>query len=73
MFDTTRGRVVLFGGQGGTSLASDTWEYDGPQWKVAADTGPGARAGYGLIWNSAEVWLFGGQGEVFERPTSQAE
>jgi hypothetical protein len=46
----------------GSTYLGDTWEYNGLQWEVAADTGPVARAGYGLIWSSTEVWLFGGQG-----------
>lgn len=43
-FDANRGRLVLFGGtttgNGGVFQSTDTWEWNGQQWMVAATTGP---------------------------------
>lgn len=43
------------------SLLGDTWEFDGALWTHVADTGPEARASYGLAFDGAETLLFGGQ------------
>jgi N-acetylneuraminic acid mutarotase len=45
---TLGGKVVLFGGElavadGGTTVANDTWEYDGTAWTQRAVSGPPAR------------------------------
>ncbi len=56
-------RVVLFGGvvPGAASFA-DTWVWDGEAWTQLADTGPDARSGHALAFDSgrARVVLFGG-------------
>jgi hypothetical protein len=66
-YDSARGRVVLFGGaysDGGTGIlyGSDTWEWDGTSWTLVAVTGPGARGGHGMAYDSARgrTVLFGG-------------
>ena len=44
-YDIARDRVVLFGGEDLTGLLSDTWEWDGFDWRrVPTDTAPPARA-----------------------------
>ena len=62
VFDAARGRAVLFGGQG-TNLLADTWEWDGKEWTELADTGPAARWGHGVAFDSKRqrVVLFGGE------------
>ena len=62
-FHRPTGRVVLFGGQGG-SLFGDTWELDGDQWAAAAPTNsPAARRTHGMAFDdgTGNVLLFGGQ------------
>jgi hypothetical protein len=31
-FDSTRERIVLFGGVAGSAVLADTWEWDGTEW-----------------------------------------
>jgi hypothetical protein len=66
-FDSARERVVLFGGLDASGSASptvfaDTWEWDGALWTQVADTGPSARYGHAMAFNSKikRVVLFGG-------------
>ena len=56
-YDTTRSRVVLFGGGpvDGDPFG-DTWERDGTDWVEVDDVGPPARKGHGM------AFLFGGVG-----------
>lgn len=51
-FDTVRQRIVLFGGIDGSSYRADTWESDGIGWRLAATTGPSARRGHKLVYDS---------------------
>ena len=55
--------VVLFGGASGSNLFADTWIWDGTEWTQVADTGPAARSGHSLAYDSARnrVVLFGGR------------
>ncbi len=64
-FDTSRARVVLFGGQGEVSgYLQDTWEWDSSNlsWSLRATTGPPARHGHALAYDSRRerLVLFGG-------------
>ena len=62
-YDSARGRVVLFGGYGGSVLA-DTLEWDGNAWaQRAPSTSPPAREGHAMAYDSARgrVVLFGGE------------
>lgn len=69
-YDSTRQRVVLFGGYGpsfpsGTQL-NDTWEYDGFDWAQITPTHtPLTREQHGTAYDSARgrVVIFGGIGE----------
>lgn len=65
--DTTRNRVVLFGGAnilpGGPQALGDTWEWDGTAWTQQLDeTGPFARSGHQMTFDSsrARTVLFSG-------------
>src|SRR5438876_261777 len=51
-FDSTRGRVVLFGGYvGGTLSLGDTWERDGTAWVQRAPfTSPSARSSTAMAY-----------------------
>src|SRR6266480_3318740 len=62
-FDTARGRAVLFGGQTGSKIIDDTWEWDGNEWVQAADTGPAARCNHAVAFDTKRrrIVLFGGQ------------
>jgi N-acetylneuraminic acid mutarotase len=66
-YDSARHRVVLFGGaiiQGtNTHSLGDTWEWDGESWTQTADTGPSARHGVALAYDSKRrrTVLFGGE------------
>jgi hypothetical protein len=52
VYDSKRGRVVLFGGADGTKMLGDTWEWDGATWRQSAVTGPSPRALFGLAYDS---------------------
>jgi hypothetical protein len=67
-FDSNRGKVVLFGGDGGFSVGplGDTWEYDGVSWsQVSTATTPSARFGHSMVFDSSRgrAVLFGGATE----------
>jgi hypothetical protein len=71
VYDSNRGKVVLFGGQDpDLTLHGDTWEWDGSSWtKVIEESGstPPKRAHYALGYDSAreQVLLFGGYSPTF--------
>ncbi|MBI4870548.1 MAG: hypothetical protein HY814_03170 [Candidatus Riflebacteria bacterium] len=61
-YDSTRQRVVLFGGLSG-SARNDTWEWDGTNWEQRTPaTSPSARYQHCLAYDAARrrVVLFGG-------------
>ncbi|MGE3174036.1 MAG: hypothetical protein AB7O97_15525 [Planctomycetota bacterium] len=62
VFDPTRGRALLFGGQL-LSRLGDTWSWDGAAWRQET-SGPPARSFAGMAFDSARgrAVLFGGQG-----------
>jgi hypothetical protein len=63
-YDTTRQRIVLFGGQGADSQPlGDTWTWDGTTWtQMAPTSAPSPRAGALVAWDNAtqNIVLFGG-------------
>src|SRR5262245_24118046 len=61
-YDSARGRIVMFGGQAGSSLAT-TYEWDGTSWLVRVlAKSPPARHRHAMAYDSArqKVVLFGG-------------
>ncbi len=63
VYDSQRGRVVLFGGIGSGIRQNDTWEWDGTDWtQLAPASSPPARNGAGMAYDSARgrAVLFGG-------------
>jgi hypothetical protein len=62
-YDSARGKVVMFGGYGGSRL-NDTWEWDGSTWvdRTPAGAKPSPRNGTTLAYDAARgrVVLFGG-------------
>jgi hypothetical protein len=68
VFDSHRNRVVLFGGHtvvdGERVRLGDTWEWDGEKWECRSTTGPSARNGVAMTFDSrrGRVVLFGGSG-----------
>jgi hypothetical protein len=67
-YDSARGRMVVFGGQL-TSRSSDTWEWDGQNWRDVTPglPRPSARASHAMTYDSVRgrVVLFGGQDSSF--------
>lgn len=62
-YDSTRGRVVLFGGWG-RDLFADTWEWDGNFWiERSPGNAPAPRYAHAMAYDSArrQVVLFGGE------------
>jgi hypothetical protein len=62
-YNPTYGRVVLFGGYGGSfPYFGDTWEWDGMSWTRRSTSGAGVRAVHAMAYDSARdrVMLFGG-------------
>lgn len=66
-YDSDRGVMVLFGGQGDGGRLNDTWEYDGIDW-TSVDTmnSPSPREGFGMVYDSCRqrILLFGGLTDV---------
>lgn len=68
-FDSTRNRVVLFGGHrstgAGSVLCDDTWQYDGHQWAQIHVEGPSARYDSAMAFDRerGRAVLFGGGGQ----------
>ena len=65
-FDSTRGKVILFGGMRNSSLLDDTWAYD-PQRNTWTQLDPGGdtpspRYGHSMVFdpNRGMIYLFGG-------------
>lgn len=60
--DPVRGRIVLFGGRGGSDL-NDTWEWDGTSWsELTTASAPSPREGMRMAFDPVKrtVLLFGG-------------
>ncbi len=66
VYDSLRGRVVLFGGSDGAgALLGDTWEWDGFQWTLVATTGPApGSVGKAMAFDSSRGFtvLYSGSG-----------
>ena len=62
VYDSARGKVVLFGGDYKTAALGETWEWDGSTWKLTDGSGPLPRTSHGMAYDAArgEVVLFGG-------------
>ncbi len=61
VFDSARGKIVLFGGLGASALG-DTWEWDGAEWIQVAEEGPSPRAYHAMAYDSIRqrVVMYGG-------------
>ena len=66
-YDAARGRLVLFGGYGGSGVRlNDTWEWDGTNWsEVQAANAPPARNLHAMAYDAGRgrIVLFGGLGD----------
>ena len=69
VFDSVRGKVVLFGGgdadpSGRADFFGDTWEWDGQTWTRVASTGPPARVHFAMAFDPERerTVLVGGYG-----------
>ena len=69
VYDSNRGRVVLFGGADASKVCSDTWEWDGNKWQLVSVNGPGPRTFSAMTYDSIRrrVVLFGGNRVLFGR------
>ncbi len=73
-YDSARGVTVLFGGvldSNGTTNSAETWEWNGTAWTQRVGSGPSARRGHAMAFDSARgvTVLFGG----FDSVTNNAE
>jgi len=62
-YDSTRKRIVLFGGDSNTGYLNDTWEWDGTNWTQKFPSNkPSVRYGHVMAFDSREgaVVLYGG-------------
>jgi hypothetical protein len=61
-YDLLRDRVVVFGGNGNSTVQGDTWEWDGSVWSQRASSGPQPRVRPVMSFDSARgvSVLFGG-------------
>ncbi len=62
-YDSKRGLVIIFSGRLGDGAKSDTWSWDGRQWKQLSEKGPAPRAmGYMAYDKERDrIVLFGGR------------
>ena len=59
-------KLIVFGGQDGTEIFDDLWEFDIPTltWtKIEIPNGPSARFGHATAFTTTQLWLFGGKGK----------
>ncbi|MFH1107718.1 MAG: kelch repeat-containing protein [Planctomycetota bacterium] len=74
-FDSARGVTVLFAGgyeTSGYEFFGDTWEWDGANWTLRSETGPGPRGAHALAFDSGRsvtVLFGGGSGPYYNGPT----
>jgi dienelactone hydrolase len=66
VFDSRRGRIVMFGGWGANGLLDDTWAWDGREWSRIAEAGPAPRFATRMAYDSGRdrIVLFGGRGST---------
>lgn len=62
VYDSARGRIVLFGGAGSQAFLGDTWEWNGTQWSLMSTSGPSPRAFMAMAYDRVigKTVLFGG-------------
>lgn len=66
-YDVARDEVVLFGGASNDLASTDTWVFDGRQWRVLeTDPAPPPRVGHAMAYDPVRrvTVLFGGRGEA---------
>ena len=66
-YDATRAATVMFGGRQGEMYLSDTWEWNGSEWRAEAPTvsqAPSGRAGHAMAFDARRnvTVMFGGTG-----------
>ncbi len=70
VWDTRRDVMVLFGGSSDYRVlaTSDTWEWNGRRWRLAATEGPPPRRAFDMAFDERRgvIVLFGGEGEEGE-------
>ena len=72
--DTARNRLVLYGGRTPTGFSSETWEFDGAVWSLAAPTiSPTTRYGHELVYDQLRgvTVLFGGLDSSLATPLAE--
>ncbi|KAA3604557.1 MAG: hypothetical protein DWQ01_22015 [Planctomycetota bacterium] len=64
VYDPERQRSFLFGGYQGSTALGDSWEWDGQNWVQRPVSGPQARGGHAMTYDShrGQALLFGGSG-----------
>jgi hypothetical protein len=62
-YDSVNNRAVLFGGSTLSNRMGDTWEWNGTSWTQRSTSGPAAREGASMAFDSNRgvSVLFGGQ------------
>jgi hypothetical protein len=69
VYDSSRGRVILFGGADALKVCGETWEWDGKRWAPLSMVGPEPRTFPAMAYDSLrkKVVLFGGNRILFGR------
>lgn len=62
VFDSLRGRSILFGGHFVDQFFDDTWAWDGTNWTQIETLGPNSRHSHGMAYDEARdrVVVYGG-------------
>ena len=69
VYDSQRDRLITFGGSSAPGkINSDTWEWDGKEWKKFEGKSPGGRQAFAMIYDESrkKTILYGGMGATPE-------
>ncbi|MGE0128996.1 MAG: kelch repeat-containing protein [Blastocatellales bacterium] len=74
VYDSARGKVVLFGGADAERVCGDTWEWDGRRWRQVSSGGPAPRTFPAMAYDSVRgvTLLFGGNRALFGKTDNAA-
>ena len=63
LYDPSRKKVLLYGGDGNSGILNDVWAWDGTSWEKLSDNGP-ARILAAMAFNPQDnkIYVFGGNG-----------
>ncbi|MEW6125839.1 MAG: kelch repeat-containing protein [Acidobacteriota bacterium] len=75
VYDSARGKTILFGGADHEKVLSDTWEFDGEKWSLVLANSPAPRTFPAMAYDSVrkKTLLFGGNRVLFGKDYNDYE